>query len=325
MDVECADMRWLSVVKPCSVRLYHCDPQLHQRISVCVECVSKSLLHPNIVFKSEKPSKSSLFPGKIFKSKKPSKSSLYPGKIFKGKPEPDWTCVTVPTDKMLISSKLPGRVFTGHTKPQKSWVDCVVPVDKPSRSSSRPGMIFKASYTVADKLRFKASVTVTPVQKPSVSKTVKRFNCLICKTFMEDSRTAIKRHVEQNHGMFTCSNAHCVAGFRSQNAHDIHSAVHMRKVCMCPVCKARFHHRYALECHVVVHEKCHKFRCSRCSRKYFCSQDLKEHMDTAHSGASFTCTQCSYSGKSKRALRQHEKLHKPPTLSCSKCSKQFHW
>ncbi len=79
----------------------------------------------------------------------------------------------------------------------------------------------------------------------------------------------LKRHVEVSHGLFTCKNAHCVAAFKSTSAHDIHSSVHMRKVCRCDKCSKEFAHRFALQRHMAVHATKRDHKCKICGRAYF--------------------------------------------------------
>ncbi len=69
------------------------------------------------------------------------------------------------------------------------------------------------------------------VRRECASPTVTMFSCHMCKVAkrVEMTCSAIKRHVERDHSMFTCNNAHCLASFHSVEARDIHSAVHMKK------------------------------------------------------------------------------------------------
>ncbi len=125
--------------------------------------------------------------------------------------------------------------------------------------------------------------------------------------------------------MYTCRNAHCVAGFKSQSGRNIHEAVHMPKKHVCPRCSAVFQHRYVLARHMVLHETRPSFKCDKCAKKYFRKQDLKEHLMTVHGGATFSCTQCAYSGKSAHALKQHKLVHKGPSMRCLQCNRSFRW
>lgn len=156
---------------------------------------------------------------------------------------------------------------------------------------------------------------------------VTMFSCRICKCAkkVESTCVAIKRHVKSDHGMFTCNNAHCIAGFWTMKARDLHSAVHMQKRQVCPKCAAVFSHRFALECHMILHQKHPRHACDLCDKVYYRVQDLKEHGQTTHSDQQFTCDQCAYVGKSRRSLKQHKLVHEPLKLSCTKCSAHFRW
>ncbi len=316
--------------KPCSVCVtllpYAACVQLSSRQSVQVERLPRSAVKPNSVFKSCKPSK----------------SELYPGLIFRG--TCNWTACTVPVDKVSISSKLPGRVFTGNTAPQRNWTTCTVPSDKPSVSSSLPGYVFRANEKQCERQLRSAQnpghifkgvrpqsfdvqlrVKRVEVQRPSSSVVVRKFNCLICKDCTQNTHAAVKCHVECDHQMFTCNNAHCIAAFCTASGRDVHAAVHMKKCRVCTLCKQQFEHRFALKRHMVTHSKVRKHRCRKCSRKYFRLQDLKEHLDTSYGATTYSCDQCAYQGQSLRAVRQHTLVHQPPKLKCPDCNTLFHW
>ncbi len=135
----------------------------------------------------------------------------------------------------------------------------------------------------------------------------------------------MKRHVENAHSMYTCRNAHCVAGFKTAKGRDMHAAVHIKKSRCCSQCNEVFSHKYALERHMVCHAKVRKHRCLHCGRKYFRPQDLKEHLRTAHNAFTFPCDQCPYMGQSNRALKQHARVHEAPKLKCDNCDRSFRW
>ncbi len=91
-----------------------------------------------------------------------------------------------------------------------------------------------------------------------MDKIVHKFNCLVCQVFVHESRMGVKHHVENEHAMYTCRNAHCVAGFKTAQGRDLHSSVHIKKTRICTRCNQLFSHRYALEHHMVVHAKVKK-------------------------------------------------------------------
>ncbi len=288
-------------------------PQLGHEVRVMVECVSCSLLRPGTVFHSEKPPKSLLFPNRKFRS-------AY-----------DWHTCTVPVDKPSVTARKPGFVFSSRH----------APLERPSRSLANPNRVFCSMPVSCSKgfehnMRSPVPTTLSPsvtckcvdVSMPCVTQTVKTmFTCMVCTVsrWVEASRAAIKRHVEQEHGMFTCRNAHCIAGFKSETGRDIPNDVHMPKKRSCPRCAAVFQHRYMLQRHMVLHQKRPSFECARCNNKYFRKQDLKEHMQTTHGGSQYPCQTCAYIGKSARALKQHALVHKGPSMCCLQCNQSFRW
>ncbi len=149
------------------------------------------------------------------------------------------------------------------------------------------------------------------------------FQCRICKTHIDKTHVALKWHVEYSHSLHTCRNAHCVAAFKTESARNIHASVHIQKTRQCDHCSEQFNHHFALKHHMVVHEKHHEHKCTQCGRAYFRPQDLKEHMSTAHQSVTFPCQSCGYKGRSKRMLKQHELLHKEPSIVCEFCSAVF--
>ncbi len=284
-----------------SVRVEHFSHQaclqLSALVKVNVERLSQSALHPGVVFKAAQKNKSELFPGKIFKGCH------------------DWSQCTVPCEKKPISLTKPGFLFSAHSKPR----------EKPSRSLLCPGRIFKSSGVLPASLDPQLRVTKLTVKRPCVDNVVRKFNCLVCETFVADSHVLVKRHVESTHSMYTCRNAHCVAGFQTAQGRDMHSSVHMKKSHSCPQCDQVFSHRYSLARHMVCHAKVRKHCCLQCGCKYFRPQDLKEHLRTTHNAFTYPCQQCSYVGQSMRALKQHSLVHEAPKLKCDKCAASFHW
>ncbi len=294
-------------VKECSVVLMHlsvtqCYPQLGQEVQIRVEHLSHCLQQPGTVFHGEK-------------REKPSKSSLFPQHKFRG--AYDWHTVTVPVDKLSVSARKPGFVFSSHTPP----------VERLSRSQKYPGRVFHSDKPLVHRVGEAIPTALNPkvickrvaAAQPCANVSVKTmFTCKVCKVAkrIESTCAAIKRHVEHKHGMYTCRNVHCVAGFKSQSGRDIHEAVHMPKKRVCLKCSAVFQHRYVLQRHMVLRETHPSFKCDKCAKKYFCKQDLKEHLMTAHGGAKFSCAQCAYCGKSACALKQHELVHKGPSMRC---------
>ncbi len=296
-----------AVTKPCFVRVEHLSGatclQLTSEVTVQVERLSKSLLHP----------------GKIFKPVEKNKSMLFPGRIFRGKR--DWSQCEVPRDKLSVSTKMPGYVFSDRGKP----------VEKPLRSLSHPGTVFRSvktrnvSASVHGNLQLQVRLTPISVQHPCCDGTVHKFNCLICGVFVDSTRAAVKRHIKSVHGRFTCKNAHCMAAFKTEKGRDMHSEVHNKKMRVCTHCHQVFGYRYLLEQHMVCHAKVRKHRGQQCGCKYFRNQDLKEHLLTAHNAFTYQCDRCSYAGQSSHALKQHALVHKAPKLKCSGCDAAFHW
>ncbi len=200
--------------KPCYVSVERLSArscrQLMSPALVCVERLPRSTLNPNAKFCTADKSKSDQFPGRIFKGCR------------------NWTQCVVPAEKESMSVRMPGYVFSGKTKPRT----------KPSKSSTHPGTVFRsyhASSPMPKLLNVQLQLKrVSPPQPCTDVNIVCKFNCLICKNLVADTRALVKCHIESEHDMFTCRNAHCVAGFRTEKGRDVHAAVHIKKSRGCP-------------------------------------------------------------------------------------------
>ena len=337
-----------------------CD-KLLQECTVVMKQVPLYDAFPNLCWRTSVPverlAMSTLFPGKIFRSEcseNTPKSSVFPGCIFVGVSTPNWTQCKVPTecasvskklpgkifsshskpvDRPSVSSKLPGRIFTSHSKPQMNWSQCTVPRENVPLSVRKPGhkfgseAMYKQSITKKVPQRFQPALSLTHLVrgKHGSNEPLLMFHCRVCKARVDSSRSELKHHVEVSHSLFTCKNAHCVAAFKTESARDIHASVHMKKTHQCGQCSATFVHHFALKRHMTVHATHREHKCMICRRAYFRPQDLKEHYDTVHDKETFQCSACDYHGKSKRALKQHELVHKPPSLRCDCCEATFRW
>ncbi len=118
-DVLCPQPPVQVTLKECAVKVKRlpikmCFPQVYAKLSVQVERLSRSLLTPGVVFKSERVSKLVLHPGCVFRG-------MY-----------DWRKCTVPCDRPSVTSKLPGKVFSSKEGPK----------DRLSVSSRKPGYVF---------------------------------------------------------------------------------------------------------------------------------------------------------------------------------------
>ncbi len=280
------------ILMPCIVRV--------ERLS---HMACKQLMSPTKVL-VEHVAKSALWPNTIFKAAEKNRSQMCPGKVFRGCR--DWTQCVVPTEKQSVSSKKLGFVFSSHSKP----------CEKPLWSSTHPGIVFRLDGVLPACLDAQLHVKCLDVQQTCCDTFVKKFNCLVCVTFVADTLALVKRHIENMHSMYTCPNAHCVAGFKTERGRDVHCSVHIKKVRSCTQCHKVFDHRYALKRHMVCHNKVRKHRCLQCGRKYFRPQDLKEHLQTVHNAFTFPCGTCKYVGQSACALKQHELVHEAPKLKC---------
>ncbi len=249
---------------------------------------------------------------------RPSVASKLLGKVFSSKEGPK--------DKLSVSARKPGYVFSHWAQPMPNWSQCTVPLEEPS-CTRPPNFVHQVGEDVPAEFHAMLHCKRVEVKRRCASPTVTMFSCRMCKVAkkVKPSCAAIKRHVERDHAMFTCNNAHCLAGFRTADARDIHTAVHMKKRRVCQKCSAVFSHRFALERHTVLHETRPQHQCDQCSKVYFRVQDLKEHAATVHAGHEFPCGQCEYIGRSECALKQHGLIHEPPKLTCGKFSARFRW
>ncbi len=141
------------VTKACAVQVQclpirQCFPQVYVKQYVKVEHLSRSMLTPGRVFRSEKTPKSVLYPGHVFcgqydwrkctvPQECPSVTVRKPGCVFSAREGP--------RDKLSVSSRKPGFVFSNRACPTPNWSQCTVPTDKPSRM--RPQVLYTMLVT----------------------------------------------------------------------------------------------------------------------------------------------------------------------------------
>ncbi len=157
-------------MKECSVvlmrlSLMKCYPQLRQEVQIRVERLSHCLQKPGTVFRGEK-------------REKPSKSSLFPKCKFRG--AYDWCTVAVPVEKVSVSARKPGFVFSSHTPP----------VERLSRSQKYPGRVFCSDKLFVHRVGGAIPAALNPKvickhvadAQPCANVSVKTmFTCKVCK------------------------------------------------------------------------------------------------------------------------------------------------
>ena len=165
------------------------------------------------------------------------------------------------------------------------------------------------------------------------------FKCIKCKlTF--NSRIAKAKHAERIHAIHAASkkrksespkpvtSTDTILPFKSNQ--DQLSANHCQEACdklghslSCPVCGSLQSNKSNLKQHMTRHVPYlqRKFECDVCSLRFAVRADLNKHVKTHSDVKSFSCMQCTYTGKSLQALKKHRKVHLPvDPLKCSKCS-----
>lgn len=91
----------------------------------------------------------------------------------------------------------------------------------------------------------------------------------------------------------------------------------------CDQCNHRSHSKYLLQSHIRrVHVKVNEHQCDECAKKFFCSSDLKQHIENVHGDRNHACPACGKAFGSKRILQKHVKIqHKHgKKYACDFCS-----
>ncbi len=149
--------------RPCSVRIERLSRkvclQLSAPVKIQVERLSCSTMNPGVVFKAAEKNRSQLFPGKVFRGWR------------------DWTQCTVPREKKSVSLRKPGFLFSAQSKPR----------EKPSHSSLCPGRIFRFTGVLPASLDPQLCLPKLSMTRPCVDNFVRKFNCLVCTTFVADT------------------------------------------------------------------------------------------------------------------------------------------
>lgn len=98
---------------------------------------------------------------------------------------------------------------------------------------------------------------------------------------------------------------------------------HHNKEFKCPKCSKRFADMFNLKKHLVTHDDNRvKFIC-HCKESFKTKRGLEQHQELRHQdGSSFPCNECSYIGKTKVYLKDHQKIH-DKKFKCRVCEKMF--
>ncbi len=222
--------------------------------------------------------------------------------------------------KTPLSECFPNHVFHGphqENTPLPNRVFCGPSQEKTAISKRFPNHVFCGTQL---QLRVKRVKTLV---HPPAKVVPKCFYCVTCMA-PYDTRSEVKTHCREEHGMFTCPFSFCVEMFTSEASMKKHCHVHARRDRTCKHCGCVFQHRFKLSRHMVQHEKKGKFQCKSCPLSYKRKQDLKEHVNTCHRDKNvFVCSQCDFAHTSRRQVRQHEYGHRPNMLLCVSCGDKF--
>jgi C2H2-type zinc finger/Zinc finger, C2H2 type len=97
----------------------------------------------------------------------------------------------------------------------------------------------------------------------------------------------------------------------------------------CLVCKKKFHLKYDLQRHEIVHEDVRKMECIHCEKRFKTKATLESHIKTVHNNTEnkekkYQCDICYRSYYHRRHLEHHQRSHTNERLySCDKCNESF--
>ncbi|XP_066593764.1 zinc finger protein 585B-like [Prorops nasuta] len=176
-----------------------------------------------------------------------------------------------------------------------------------------------------------------PIDKdePSSSKSIEKYRCPVCDKTLP--KASLRNHLRNHTGErpFPCVKCSTSFSRRSElNAHlknctgsPLAEKFSRRRTFSCARCTSSFYTKYALWQHMQRHEG-KKFKCGLpgCPTILRTAAELKTHRRLVHessdSDRKFSCTECSYSAKTKTQLHRHSLRHiaqdtgKPRTQAC---------
>lgn len=93
----------------------------------------------------------------------------------------------------------------------------------------------------------------------------------------------------------------------------------------CDKCGKAFPFQSELKEHLTVHSEVRKFVCpaGNCGAKFKRKGELTKHFKTHGDQPDIKCVECPLTFKSKKLLRLHLRMHRPPELACHLCQEMF--
>ena len=164
----------------------------------------------------------------------------------------------------------------------------------------------------------KLSVTHHGLHKP---KKDHRFKCKECH-FVATSRKEANDHHKEKHDKCYCNVCGKACNTPSTLARHVYS--HREELPFpCGDCDLKFAFEGQLKQHQFKHRTLSASPCSKCDKTYKWEGELVKHLKV-HENKTYSCTDCKYTTKDPRNLKQHAKLHTENfPYMCDSCNKFF--
>lgn len=170
--------------------------------------------------------------------------------------------------------------------------------------------------------RHTAGDVILPKKSRKSAQDKRTFSCTFCK-YKSDGNCRLDDHILVHHTKEKCEVCQLCS---SRFILKCQLVVHMQKVHgpfevhQCLHCDKSFSSAKKLKTHLPNHAPTRPYKCDRCAYSAF-QKILKIHVEKAHLGITFSCSQCKATYNSRGSLAKHFKwIHGNPGISyCSMC------
>lgn len=230
------------------------------------------------------------------------------------------------TSRKAGSESLPMGPTAKATKPHAAKPIILPNVKLPKRVPSvrKPK---SSAAAVATKKSIKTAKGKIAVRKYHLRKPKPKVLCLKCprpkckQKF--PSHKDLNTHLRQYHPTFHYTCKYCNRKYQTYNGWYKHEAQHRPSKWVCEFCGKELQFQKQLSTHRKTHTGKNLYPCTHCGKTYTTNLLMKRHA-VEHTGSTFQCDQCAYSGKTPGALHQHQKgEHGPGWIAL--CGWPFKW
>ena len=148
--------------------------------------------------------------------------------------------------------------------------------------------------------------------------------CQLCGAH-ERSQQSLNNHHHLEHKAQMCGTCGKIFELATSLTHHMYS--HFESKYYCEKCNYHCYFKSELKTHKIMHHTTPQHQCMypKCGRWFMRKGDLVIHVET-HRKRKFKCDDCDFETKSKKYLKEHQKVHADNLpYKCEKCGKGFKW